>query len=216
MSFDPPIFVNVRDRLAPLVQLVTWLEKAGHQRIVLIDNDSTYEPLREYLNNSPHRVAHLYANGGTRAVWDAALAPSNDWYVYTDPDIVPIEECPLDLVEHLKLWLDKRPDFPKAGPGLYLDDLPESFPHGEWEMGPQIRGASLGEGAYASLIDTTFALYRPGTRFTYEAIRMGFPYEARHVSPSWYGGELSEEDRFYLGRANKEPCLGSTWAATVS
>ena len=136
MSFDPPIFINVRDRLAPLVQLVTWLEKAGHQRIVLIDNDSTYEPLREYLNNSPHRVAHLYANGGTRAVWDAALAPSNDWYVYTDPDIVPIEECPLDLVEHLKVWLDKRPDFPKAGPGLYLDDLPESFPHRRVGDGP--------------------------------------------------------------------------------
>ena len=75
------------------------------------------------------RVAHLYANQGTRAVWEVELAPSNDWYVYTDPDIVPIEECPLDLVSHLKDWLEAPADFPKAGPGLYLNDLPEDWPH---------------------------------------------------------------------------------------
>ena len=134
--------------------------------------------------------------------------------MYTDPDIVPIEECPLDLVSHLKEWLDRRPDFPKAGPGLYLKDLPEDWPHGSWEAGPTILGPSLGEGAYQSLIDTTFALYRPGMRMAYEAMRTSFPYEARHVSPSWYGGELSDEDRHYLGRASKEPYFGSSWAAT--
>lgn len=215
MTFDCPIFLNCRDRVTPLKQMLAWLEKAGHRRIILIDNDSTYEPLLEFYRQTPHQVVHLHANRGTRAVWDAQLAPSNDWYVYSDSDIVPIEECPLDLVEHLKGWLEKRPDFPKAGPGLYLDDLPDDFPHLEWEAGPQIRGTILGEGAYASLIDTTFALHRPGTRFSYEAIRMGFPYEARHVSPSWYGGELSDEDRHYLERASKEPYFGSSWAAAA-
>ena len=43
---------------------------------------------------------------------------------------------------------------------------------------------------------------------------MGFPYEARHIWPSWYCGELSAEDRFYLERASKEPYFGSSWAAT--
>ena len=44
-----PIFIVVRDLLSPLQQLVAWLERAGHERIVLIDNDSTYPPMVEYL-----------------------------------------------------------------------------------------------------------------------------------------------------------------------
>ena len=211
-----PVYINCRDRVTPLKQMVEWLEKAGHERIVLIDNASSYEPLLDFYESTPHQVVRLRTNAGSRAIWDAELAPSNEWYVYSDPDIVPVDDCPLDLIAHLREWLERRPDFPKAGPGLYLEDLPKDFPHWGWETGPQIRGPILGQGAYASLIDTTFALYRPGARFAYEGIRMDFPYEARHISPSWYCDvPLSAEDRYYLEHARTDPCLGSSWAATV-
>jgi hypothetical protein len=36
-----PIIIIVRDRLKPLALLVDWLERAGAQRLVLLDNDST-------------------------------------------------------------------------------------------------------------------------------------------------------------------------------
>jgi hypothetical protein len=40
-----PVIIIVRDRLKPLALLVDWLERAGAQRLVLLDNDSTYPPL---------------------------------------------------------------------------------------------------------------------------------------------------------------------------
>lgn len=208
--FDPPVFINARDRASVLKRLVAWLERAGHERITILDNDSTYPESVEYLDASPHEVVRLGENLGSRALWLSGRAPDEP-YIYTDPDIIPIEDCPLDAVERFKHLLDRYP-YPKVGFGLYLDDLPADFRYRSWETGPQIQGTLIEPGARHSLIDTTFALYRPGiTDFRYEALRTEYPYQARHVSPSWYGGELTDEDRFYLERAIQGPA-GSSWA----
>ena len=213
-SFDPPIVVNVRDRVSPLRKLVDWLERAGHERITLLDNDSTYPELLTYLTDSPHNVVRLGQNLGSRALWLSNRLPTEP-YIYTDPDILPIEECPLDAVERFKYLLD-RVAVPKVGFGLHIDDLPADWRHREWETGPQIRGMVVREGAYISLIDTTFALYRPGIMdFRYQAVRTGFPYEARHLSQSWYGGEITAEERYYLDRAIQGPA-GSSWAQVAA
>ena len=135
-----PVFINVRDRVTDLRALVEWLERAGHERIHLIDNASTWPPLLDYLSRSPHAVIELDRNLGSRALWHAGLVPDEP-YVLTDPDIVPTEDCPLDLVEHLQGLLVRYPQFSKAGVGLYLDDVGDipSLPH-EQELG--LRGAS--------------------------------------------------------------------------
>jgi hypothetical protein len=193
--------------------LVSWLERAGCQRIVLLDNASTYEPLLEYLRASPHDVLWLPRNRGSRALWNGGWDEwmyRHDWFVYTDPDIVPIDECPLDAVDRLRELLGRHSDFPKAGLGLYLDDLPADFPHRKWETGPEIDGPQLEPGAVTSLVDTTFALYRPGSDFVYKAIRTKAPYLARHVSPAWYGGPLTDEDVYYFDHALPGP-EGSSW-----
>ena len=104
--FNPPIFICSRDRVSCLRRLVDWLEQAGHERIVIVDNASTYEPLLDYLDGSPHQVVRLAENHGKRALWRAGLAPS-DWFVYTDPDILPMDDCPLDAVEQLRSALDR-------------------------------------------------------------------------------------------------------------
>src|SRR5437879_5702154 len=97
---ETPIFVNVRDRVTCLRQLVDWLERAGHERIVLVDNASSFPPLLDYLEDTPHQVVRLGANLGSRALWAANLVP-DEWFVYTDPDVVPTDDCPSDLVAHL-------------------------------------------------------------------------------------------------------------------
>lgn len=214
MTLDPPIFVNGRDRLMPLRHLVDWLEHAGHGRITLIDNDSAYPPLLEYLAATPHTVVRLGENLGSRALWLADLMPQGEFYVYTDPDCVPIDDCPPDLIGHLHEMLVAW-GFPKIGPGLYLDDVPENFEHLDWERSLVAPERQLAPGVFNSLIDTTFALYAPGVGFTYTAIRLGLPYQVRHACPSWYGGVLSEEDRFYLSRARTDACHGSSWAAAA-
>lgn len=212
-----PVYINVRDRVTPLRKLVSWLEGTDSwARITLLDNASTYEPLLAYLEDTPHKVVRLGQNLGSRSIWLAGLAPDEP-YVFTDPDIVPIDECPLDAVDRFGDLLDRFP-VPKVGFGLYLADLPDTIDPGivRWESGPQITGPFVAEGARQSLIDTTFALYRPGlTEFSYQGIRTDFPYQARHLSPSWYGGELTDEDRFYLDGAIVGPA-GSSWAQAVA
>lgn len=210
MSFDPPIFINVRDRVTHLRSLVSWLERAGHQHITLIDNASTYEPCVEYLKSTPHDVVCLGANLGARALWDANLAPAG-WFVYSDPDVVPIEACPLDAVQHLRDLMDRNAVWPKAGLGLYLADVPEDLPSLHHERALIAEGRRVPGGAYASQIDTTFALYRPGqyASFSYAGLRASYPHTARHMS--WYVTEPDEEDRYYLDHALGGP-MHSSWA----
>ena len=49
MAEQYPTFIIVRDRIEPLRQLLDWLDRAGQREIWLIDNDSTYPPLVEFL-----------------------------------------------------------------------------------------------------------------------------------------------------------------------
>jgi hypothetical protein len=205
---DPPIFILCRDRLKDLRRLVSWLEVAGHRRIVFLDCASSYMPLLEYLNASRHEVRWLGDNLGSHAIWNAGMVPG-ERFILTDPDIVPTEACPLDAVAHLHRLMDEH-HRPKVGLGLYLDDVPADMPSLGWERDLASKGREIAPGVLDSLVDTTFALYEAGAAFQYEALRTGAPYLARHVSPAWYGGELSDEDRFYLERAETGP-TGSSW-----
>jgi hypothetical protein len=208
-----PIFVTCRDRVRYLRELVEWLEAAGHERIVLLDNDSSYEPLVDYLDASRHEVVRLGRNYGARALWDAGLAPSEP-FVLTDPDLLPIAECPSDAIEHLAELLERHPKYPKAGLGLYLDDVPWTREgHEDWER--SLVSRQIEPGAFDSLVDTTFALYRPDAPPNdLLAIRTGFPYQARHMSASWYPELHSAEDDYYLSRAIGGP-QGSSWKGSL-
>ncbi len=208
---DVPIYVTCRDRVRALRPLVDWLERAGHERITLINNASTFVPLLDYLAESPHTVLHLEQNYGCRALFKLGLTPDEP-FVLTDPDIVPIDECPLDAVQHFAHLLARYPSYTKCGFGLYTEDVPSHMPCLGRER--QMMASRIEPGVYDSGIDTTFALYKPGTPFTPRALRTGLPYMARHVCPSWYGGPFDEEDHFYTTRATKD-ADGSTWARTT-
>ena len=204
---DCPVYILCRDRLRDLRKLVDWLERAGHRRIVFLDCASSYMPLLEYLGSSRHEVRWLGGNLGSHALWNAGMAPHDERFCLTDCDIVPTEDCPLDAVAHLHRLMDEHKR-PKVGLGLYLEDVPADMPSLGWER--SLHSREIAPGVYDSLIDTTFALYEAGTPFQYEALRTGAPYLARHASPAWYGGELSDEDRYYLERAETGP-TGSSW-----
>src|SRR4051794_28514161 len=162
MSELTPIFITCRDRLAPLEALVGWLERSGYERIYLVDNASTFPPLLEYFERSPHQVVHLPTNVGHLAPWSAGLVEreaSGEWYVVTDPDVVPIEECPPDAVPHFKSVLERYPEYVKSGFALKIDDLPACYQHAAaaraWES--QFWRRRFGGNLYHSPIDTTFA-----------------------------------------------------------
>lgn len=214
---NTPILINCRDRVSDLKRLVSWLEEASQERIYLLDNDSEWGPLLEYYEQTPHTVVRLGRNAGSQSIWRLGRVP-DEWFVYTDPDLVPIGECPHDLVSRMH-ELAERYKVPKVGAGLVIDDLPPDHRVLDWERSlvhedpiptPGKNSYMLEPGVFSSLVDTTFALYRPSYPFDLAAIRLGYPYQMRHT-PWYQTGELSEEDRFYLSRA-KAGVGASSWA----
>ena len=206
---ETPVFINCRDRVLPLEQLVSWLERAGCEEIYLLDNDSIYEPLLDYYKGTPHTVIRLGQNWGRFAFWYDPRPQEltrGRRFVYTDPDIVPVEECPPDAIDRFAELLERYPGVNKVGFGLKIDDLPERYRHREtviaWEK--QAWRWRVEEGAYFSAIDTTFALYRPnGQPRPADAIRTGPPYVARHTP--WYLDldDLPAEEAFYQTRGGE-------------
>lgn len=206
LRMQVPAFINCRDRVSTLVELVDWLERAGCEEIYLIDNDSAYEPLLDYYHGTSHHVIRLGWNYGKYALWEAPGVlerAEGRHYIYTDPDVVPVPECPLDAIDRFAHLLARYPAVNKAGFGLRIDDIPDHYRHKDavltWEG--QYWQWPLERNAYYAAIDTTFALYRPGGTRAREAIRTGPPYVARH--DSWYLDfeNLSDEDAFYGARA---------------
>lgn len=203
-----PVFINVRDRLNCLQTLVTWLEDAGHKNIILLDNASTYAPLVDFLAASQHRVIRLGANLGHTALWQTPEVKGiidGSWYVYTDPDVIPDENCPKDLVAHLYNVLLNHPAYVKAGTGLRFDDLPDHYHLKEkviaWEK--NFYKNKIAVDLFSADIDTTFALYRPGIPYCYgPAIRTGGDYQARHMP--WYtdSNALDAEEIYYRQHAS--------------
>lgn len=209
-----PVVIISFNRLAHLRQVIGWLEQAGMQRIVVMDNASTYPPLVDYLSTVSHEVIRLHRNSGPYAFWEAGIATRfwDDYFVLTDPDVVPSEECPHDVVGRMYQIIQRYRDVRKVGIGLRIDDLPEHFAQKqkvlEWES--QFWRVEVQPGLYRAAVDTTLALYRPRTlQGECECLRTGFPYVARHLP--WYAdsGNPTEEDLYYRSRV----CPNGSWWA---
>ena len=197
-----PILINNRDRLACLLQLIGWLERAGQSNIHIIDNDSSYPPLLDYYRHCPHRVIKLGGNFGHLAPWTQGIVQDlaqDQYYVVTDPDIVPVEYCPADALARFQEILARYPDRSKVGFGLKIDDLPTHYKFAEavkaWEG--RFWEQSLEPGLYDATIDTSFALYRPNSPHNLNGLRTGEPYVARHTP--WYVDTRhpNVEDKYY-------------------
>jgi hypothetical protein len=207
-----PVIINNYNRINHLVKLIDWLEKAEMQNIYIIDNASTYPLLLDFYSQTKHTVVKLNANIGYKALWDTSI---HLWfkglpYIYTDPDILPIEECPVDAIKHFQEILDKYEDINKVGFGLQIDDIPDHYANKsdvlKWEM--KYWENPISEQLYKADIDTTFALYRAHSvkQQWGKTIRTGGKYLARHLP--WYENtdSLSEEELYY-----RKMSICSTW-----
>ena len=205
-----PVFVNCRDRLECLRALLDWLERAGYDEIYLIDNDSRYEPLLEFYERSPHKIIYLGRNVGRLSLFvidELKRLCEGRRFIYTDPDVVPIEGCPLDILLRLTDLLDRYPEVDKVGLGLKIDDIPQCYDHRKrvLKIERPFWKVEVEPGVFRAPIDTTFALYRRGTtEFSLKALRTGHPYLARHLT--WYADSQNPtaEERFYNERVSHD------------
>lgn len=205
-----PVYIVNRDRLTSTKKLIDWLIVAGTERIVVLDNDSTYPPLLEYYQNLPGQVAVQFMgrNAGPWVFWEQKMnereSPDHP-YVVTDSDVVPADCCPKDLIQKLAGLIPQFPERRKFGPGLRIDNLPDALPFKERVIREQTSywHHRLSSECFSAPIDTTFALYWPQSIFSDSmpatGVRMDFPYVFEHWP--WYQWPPSEEDEYYYSRA---------------
>lgn len=209
-AYDIPIIINNRNRYSCLKKLISALESRGYKNIYIIDNASTYPPLLDYYENEyAYKLIRLGQNVGHLSLWRTGLIEQfrNNYFVYTDPDVIPIDECPTDFLVYFLNVLKKHPFVEKVGFSLQIDDLPDTFLKKKdvisWEN--QFWAKEIKDGdniLYKAQIDTTFALYRPwcieGGYLSSPHLRTGFPYVAKHLP--WYNDtlKLDEEEKYYL------------------
>ncbi len=203
-----PIIINNRDRLTYMLQLIEFLESKGCRNIYIIDNDSSYPPLLEYYDTCPYKVFRLKENVGFLSLWKTGIYKQfiNDYYVYSDSDVVPVEDCPDDFMHLFWNALKNDSGLYKAGFSLKIDDIPSYYRQRDqvfqWEQ--QYFMHKVSPLFYQANIDTTFAMYRPGMTggASYlKSYRSAKPYEARHMP--WYvdGDNVTEEERYYTSHA---------------
>jgi hypothetical protein len=206
--FEVPIIINNRNRLTYLKQMIDWFKKAGYTNIIVLDNNSNYEPLLKFYKESNVNVIYLKKNYGHLAFWSSGTYKKfyADYYVYTDPDVVPIDQCPNDLMQHFMKLLKKYSNIEKVGFGLKIDDLPQFYNKKQevidWET--KFWKKEIEKDVFDAALDTTFALYKPYTRgdlWVQNALRTGGNYVVRHLP--WYedSANITPENKFYQDNA---------------
>ena len=211
-----PVIINNFNRYSMLSGLIDKLLEAELSNLIILDNNSTYLPLIDYYSVTPAKVVYLRRNIGYLALWESGFISSigNSPFIYTDPDVVPDDNCPIDFIDVLFESLICHPQLDKVGLALRLDDLPNSSP----VTSDVIRHEQMywqrrfSKNLYQASIDTTLALYRPGRCGGYwlNAGRTEWPYVARHMP--WYfdPARLDNEETFYRSQVLTETYWSSS------
>jgi hypothetical protein len=174
--------------------------------LIIIDNNSTYEPLLDYYKEIQEKyiVHYCDSNYGHTVVWDQGLSKlygGDNEYVVTDSDILT-DHCKSDYLEVLEEGLSKYPQYKKVGLGLNTNNIPNGFKRRDEVIRHEnkyIDRKEIGDNVfYECPVDTTFALYRSGNHeyHIFDSLRTKKPYEATHLG--WHITELTEEDKYYF------------------
>jgi hypothetical protein len=218
-----PIVILNKDRLEPIKMLVKSLKQRSYNNIVVIDNRSTYQPLLNWYKEENIDVFYndipetLFDTGTFYRLAFEIRHPKfvnlvNTHYVYTDSDVVPIDDAPEDFIEHM-INVRNKYNVHKVGLSLKIDDLPDcnyskiitKLEGDFWINRLQDSEYEL----YSAGIDTAFAVYAPHSKplISFDSIRMGYPHMAKHM-PWYYDVDNLPEDEYYYVK-NLDPRMAS-------
>lgn len=218
-----PIIIINYNQLFYLKKLVSALLDRGYRNIVIIDNNSDYQPVQEYyktldskfitLELQKDNLGHMVFFKKKKLLQKYA---KKGYYILTDADIVPNENLPKDFALHLINVMERHHfNVTKVGFALRIDDLPSFYPLKQkvlqWEA--KYWQKPLAPELFKADIDTTFALYKPFYRKRlYEnsfmkGIRVAGDFTAQHGG--WYinPDDMSQEQLHYFNTTNSS----SSW-----
>lgn len=208
--YNIPIIIISFNRYKCLSQLLHWLITNGYTNIHIIDNASTYAPLLRYYELLEYQykdnihIIRLNQNYGFQVLQLTGLINNynQNYFITTDPDVVPIESCPKNIVE--KLYnISKELNATKVGLGLKIDDLPDYYPNKQEVINHESQYfiKQVKENIFDAPIDTTFSLNSPNTwggLQIHNCYRTTGDLMAYHKT--WYldPNNLPEDEKYYL------------------
>lgn len=223
------IFVMTRDRMSSLDKTLKsyWDTIKTPYEIIILDHNSTFPPMKEYLNQLT-ATRNVSVHQLTHEVWTDALEEANQliqryleqhprvlFYAYTDPDVAFLRTAPDVLLFYAGLLMS-CPEYEVVGPGLQISDIPSQFSkttsnnesvfqrHSKfWKDVPNMATWNgIGYHIANHPIDTTFGMYRRNTQFkrgTFPSLRAYAPYAAVHVD--WYDDSQNlPADKIYYSK----------------
>ena len=195
-----PIYIPTFNNPTYLINFIKQLEKNGAKNIVVIDNNSTYPPMKECLSiiEEKYKVVRLDQNFGPHYILRNKQFYQSlpELFCLSDPDLEFSTSLPVDFINELKIISEVH----KVGKvGLALEFSSEDVMHSELFLDGQKVGAieyeqqfwtnnigknQTGDDLYRTTLDTTFALYNktyfdPEDRYT--AIRVAGKFTAKHL-----------------------------------
>jgi glycosyltransferase involved in cell wall biosynthesis len=198
-----PIIINNRNRLTTTKNMVEHLLSLNkNQEIIILDNDSTYDPLIKWYKEVEDKIDIRYLkNEGHLAVWSTGIYKElGDYFIYTDSDL----ELNLNMPYSYQIFmynLMQKYEINKIALGIKINDLPDHYRYknqvirneGRWwleEVEPDI---------YKADTDTTFSLMRNIGDNMYKSLRICKPdFICKHV-PFYIDLEnLDEEEKYYI------------------
>jgi hypothetical protein len=219
-----PLIINNYNRLQILQEQLDWLYTLeGISGILIVDNDSNYEPLLKFYESlrGHQRVQVVYLEHNSwrkgAAELTTQLLKKHPFVIVTDPDLLPYPNTPTDLVARLKAVAEQYPKYNHVGTSLEINDLPDHNPlkdnifhhESKYWKNPLPGDPTV----FEAPIDTTFAIYKKGSVIEQlePALRLNRPYTLKHVD--WYQDPnvRTPEYNHYMQTAK----IFATWATEL-
>lgn len=214
-------FIISFNRLTCLKKQLEYLLPNKDLEVIIVDNNSTYQPLLDYYKTLDCKIVYSEKNYGHTVVWDLKLLDKycpNEKYIITDSDII-LDHVAKDYLEIMQGALDVFKSYNKIGLGLNTNNIPYDYPRRSEVLTHEnkiIHRKEIGSRVvYECPVDTTFAMYREGysdysvwgtaTNTWYgecKSLRMKKPYESTHLG--WHIIKKTEEDEYYFKSIKNE------------
>jgi hypothetical protein len=198
-----PIVINNRNRLTTTKKMVEHLLILNSkQEIIILDNQSTYEPLIKWYKEIENKVDIRYLkNEGHLALWSTSIYKElGDYFIYTDSDLELNENMPDDYQLVMYNLLQKY-EMNKVALAIKIDDLPNYYRY----KNQVIRNEQnwwkdeVEKDIFKADTDTTFALMRNIADNTFKSLRIGRrDFVCRHIPFYIDLDNLDEEEQYYI------------------